>query len=105
VTIAAADADVAVKKVAPLVDHADATVGSMNASINELHEPLHQDLLQMQATMEQAKSLIASIQTVARGNDDGIHTTTEDLRVATEGPKDRKVPELSSSQHSAASAH
>ena len=44
VMIATADADAAVKKVAPLVDHADATVGSVNATIDELREPLHQDL-------------------------------------------------------------
>jgi ABC-type transporter Mla subunit MlaD len=63
--------------------------------------------------MEQAKSLIAAIQTVVRSNDDNIRETVENLRVATENldqltdqvkqrpwsmvrirqPKDRKVPQ------------
>jgi len=74
----------------------------------------------MQATMEQARSLIATIQTIAKGNDDNIHATIENLRVATgdlaqlsdglkdrpwslvriRQPKDRKVPEPNSSLHS-----
>ena len=119
------DADLAVKKVAPLVDHADATVGNVNSTIDQLREPLHQDLLQMQSTMEQARSLIATIRTIAKGNDDNIHATIENLRAATEDlaqlsdglkgrpwslvrirqPKDRKVPEQNSSQHPPASVH
>ena len=63
--------------------------------------------------MEQVKTLVASIQTVVRSNDDNIHETIENLRVATEHmdqltdqvkqrpwslvrirqPKDRKVPQ------------
>jgi phospholipid/cholesterol/gamma-HCH transport system substrate-binding protein len=132
VLVATQDADVAIKRVAPLLDHVDTTVGNMNstignvnATIDQSREPLHQDLLQMQTTMEQARSLIATIQTIARGNDDNIHATIENLRVATEGlaqlstglkdrpwslvrirqPKDRQVPAQSSSLHSAASGH
>lgn len=124
VLTATADADAAIKKAAPLVDHVDATVGNVNSTIDQLREPLHQDLLQMQSTMEQARSLIASIQTIARGNDDNIRETIANLRVATENlaqlsgglkdrpwslvrirqPKDRRVPEPSSPRHSVASA-
>jgi hypothetical protein len=97
----------------------------VNSTIDQAREPLRQDLLQMQSTMEQARGLIATIQTIARGNDDNIHATIENLRVATEGlaqlstglkdrpwslvrirqPKDRKIPEQSSSLHSAPSGH
>ncbi len=79
----------------------------------------------MQSTMEQAKSLIASMQAVVRGNDDNIHETIENLRVATENlaqlsgdvkqrpwslvrirqSKDRKVPQEGSSSVSASSGH
>ena len=79
----------------------------------------------MQSTMEQARSLIASIQTIVRTNDGNIRETMENLRVATEGlaqlstglkdrpwglvrirqPKDLKVPEQNSSPHSAPLAH
>jgi phospholipid/cholesterol/gamma-HCH transport system substrate-binding protein len=125
VLAATQDADATIKKAAPLMDHVDATVGNVNATIDQLREPLHQDLLQMQATMEQARTLIASIQTIARGNDNNIRETIANLRVATEDlaqlsdglkdrpwslvrirqPKDRKVPEQSRSPHPAASAH
>jgi phospholipid/cholesterol/gamma-HCH transport system substrate-binding protein len=125
VLIATQDADATIKKAGPLVDHVDATVGNVNSTIDQLREPLHQDLAQMQATMEQARGLIASIQTIVHGNDDNVRETIANLRIATEDlaqlsgglkerpwslvrirqPKDRKVPEQSSSPHPAASAH
>jgi len=114
------DADSAIKKVGPLVDHTDATVlnvnstvTNVNSTIDQLRDPIRQDLAQLQSTMEQAKSLLASVQAVVRGNDDNISETIENLRVATENldqltdhvkqqpwslvrirqPKDRKVPQ------------
>jgi phospholipid/cholesterol/gamma-HCH transport system substrate-binding protein len=107
------EADSAMKKISPLVDHTDATVANVNLTIDQLRDPIRQDLVQLQSTMEQAKSLIASIQTVVRANDDNIRETIENLRVATENlgqltdqvkqrpwslvrirqPKDRKVPQ------------
>jgi ABC-type transporter Mla subunit MlaD len=107
------DADSVVKKIGPLVDHTDATVANVNLTIDQLRDPIRQDLVQLHATMEQVKTLVASIQTVVRSNDDNIHETIENLRVATEHmdqltdqvkqrpwslvrirqPKDRKVPQ------------
>ena len=107
------DADSAIAKIGPLVDHTDATVANVNSTIDQLRDPIRQDLAQLQSTMEQAKSLIASLQTVVRANDDNIHETIENLRIATENldqltdhvkqrpwslvrirqPKDRKVPQ------------
>jgi phospholipid/cholesterol/gamma-HCH transport system substrate-binding protein len=112
VLLASQDADAAVKKAGPLLDHADKTMGNVNSTIDQLREPLRQDLLQMQSTMEQARSLIASVQVAVRGNDDNIRETIDNLRVATENlaqlsggvkdrpwslvrirqPKDRKIP-------------
>jgi ABC-type transporter Mla subunit MlaD len=112
VLVATQDADAAIKKVPPLLDHVDTSVGNVNATIDQLREPLHQDLLQMQSTMEQARSLIASVQAAVRGNDDNLRETMENLRAATENlaqlstgvkdrpwslvrirqPKDRKIP-------------
>jgi phospholipid/cholesterol/gamma-HCH transport system substrate-binding protein len=132
VSLTTQDADAAINKVGPLLDHADSTVmnvnstvTNVNSTIDQIRDPLRQDLLQMQSTMEQAKSLIASVQAVVRGNDDNIQETIENLRVATENlaqlsadvkqrpwslvrirqPKDRKVPEQRSSSASAPSAH
>jgi ABC-type transporter Mla subunit MlaD len=112
VLLVSRDADDVIKKVGPLVDHADATVANVNVTIDQLRDPVKQDLAQLQSTMEQAKSLIASIQTIVRANDDNIRETIVNLRVATENldqltdqvkqrpwslvrirqPKDRKVP-------------
>jgi len=113
VLLVSRDADDVIKKVGPLVDHADATVANVNLTIDQLRDPVKQDLAQLQSTMEQAKSLIASIQTIVRANDDNIRETIANLRVATENldqltdqvkqrpwslvrirqPKDRKVPQ------------
>ena len=107
------DADSVIAKIGPLVDHTDATVANVNSTIDQLRDPIRQDLAQLQSTMEQAKSLIASSQGVVRANDDNIHETIENLRIATENldqltdhvkqrpwslvrirqPKDRKVPQ------------
>jgi phospholipid/cholesterol/gamma-HCH transport system substrate-binding protein len=125
VLLATQDADAAINKVGPLLDQADLTVMNVNSTIDQIRDPLRQDLLQMQTTMNQAQTLLASIQAVVRGNDDNIHETIENLRVATENiaqlsadvkqrpwslvrirqPKDRKVPEQRSSSASAPSGH
>jgi phospholipid/cholesterol/gamma-HCH transport system substrate-binding protein len=106
------DADSVIKKIGPLVDRTDTTVANVNSTIDQLRDPIRQDIAQLQSTMEQAKSLLASFQTVVRANDDDVHETIENLRVATENldqlsdqvkqrpwslvrirqPKDRKVP-------------
>lgn len=113
VVLVSQDADSIIKKIGPLVDHTDATVANVNSTIDQLRDPIRQDLAQLQSTMEQAKSLITSLQIVVRSNDDNIHETIENLRVATENldqltdqvkqrpwslvrirqPKDRKVPQ------------
>jgi phospholipid/cholesterol/gamma-HCH transport system substrate-binding protein len=112
VLLVSRNADSAVQKISPVVDHTDATIANVNLTIDQLRDPIRQDLAQLQSTMEQAKSLMASIQTVVRSSDDNIRETAENLRVATENldqltdqvkqrpwslvrirqPKDRKVP-------------
>jgi phospholipid/cholesterol/gamma-HCH transport system substrate-binding protein len=113
VTLVTTDADSVIKKVGPVVDHADATLANVNSTIDQLRDPIRQDLAELQSTMQQAKSLITSLQVVVRSNDDNIHDTIENIRVATENldqltnqvkqrpwslirirqPKDRKVPQ------------
>ncbi len=105
-------ADSVVQKIGQVVDHTDATIANVNLTIDQLRDPIRKDLAQLQSAMEQARGLIASIQTVVRSNDDNIRETVENLRVATENldqltdqvkqrpwslvrirqPKDRKVP-------------
>jgi phospholipid/cholesterol/gamma-HCH transport system substrate-binding protein len=113
VLLVSQDADSVIKKIGPLVDHTDAAVVNVNSTIDQLRDPIREDLAQLKTTMEQAKSLIGSIQAVVRGNDDNIHETIENLRVMTENldqltdqvkqrpwslvrirqPKDRQVPQ------------
>jgi phospholipid/cholesterol/gamma-HCH transport system substrate-binding protein len=113
VLLVSRDADSAIKKIGPLVDHTDSTVANVNSTIEQLRDPIRQDLAQLQSTMEQAKNLIGSLQTVVRVNDENLRQTLENVRVATENmdqlsdqvkqqpwslvrirqPKDRKVPQ------------
>ena len=113
VLLVSRDADSAIKKIGPLVDHTESTVANVNSTIDQLRDPIRQDLAQLQSTMEQAKNLIGSLQTVVRVNDENLRETLENVRVATENmdqlsdqvkqrpwslvrirqPKDRKVPQ------------
>jgi len=113
VLLVSRDADSAIQKIEPLVEHADVTVANVNSTIDQLREPIRHDLAQLQSTLEQAKSMMASVQAVVRGNDDNIRETIENLRVATQNldqlteqvkqrpwslvrirqPKDRRVPQ------------
>jgi phospholipid/cholesterol/gamma-HCH transport system substrate-binding protein len=113
VLLVSQDADSAIKKVGPLVEHTDAAVANVNSTIDQLRDPIREDLAQLKTTMEQAKSLMSSVQAVVRGNDDNLHETIENLRVMTENldqltdqvkqrpwslvrirqPKDRQVPQ------------
>ena len=70
----------------PLADHADGAVSNLNATIDQLGDPILQELAQLQSTTEQAKSLIAAIQAVVRANDRGIGETAKNLRAATDNP-------------------
>lgn len=107
------DADSAIRKVGPLMDHADATVMNVNTTIDQLRDPIRHDLAQLQSTMEQARNLMANVQSVVNANDDNIRETIENLRIVSENlsqvtdhvnqqpwslvrirqPKDRKVPQ------------
>jgi phospholipid/cholesterol/gamma-HCH transport system substrate-binding protein len=113
VLLVSRDADSAINKISPLVDHTDATVANVNSTIDQLRCPIREDLAQLQSTMEQAKSLLASVQTLVRANDDNVRETMDNIRVATDNldqltdqvkqrpwslirirqPKDRKVPQ------------
>jgi phospholipid/cholesterol/gamma-HCH transport system substrate-binding protein len=113
VSLLTTDTDSVIKKAGPFVDHADATLANVNSTIDQLRDPIRQDLAELQSTMQQARTLITSLEVVVRSNDDNIHDTIENIRVATENldqltdqvkqrpwslirirqPKDRKVPQ------------
>src|SRR6202046_4472618 len=95
-----------------LSHHADETIQNVNGTVSDLHEPIRNDLTNLQSTLLQAKQLLADMQVLARENTHKIDDTMEHLRTATENldeltdsvkqrpwslirikqPKDRKVP-------------
>ena len=106
-------ADSAIEKAGLLLDHADATVSNVNRTVDQLRDPIVQNLAQLQTTMNQANSMMAAIQTLVQANDPNISETIHNLRIATENldqltdqvkqqpwslvrirqPKDRKMPQ------------
>jgi phospholipid/cholesterol/gamma-HCH transport system substrate-binding protein len=96
-----------------LAEHTDATIQNVNGTVTDAREPLHKDLIELQATLQQAKALLSDMQVVVRANDYKIDDTVENLRVATDNldqltdslkqrpwslvrirqPKEREVPQ------------
>jgi phospholipid/cholesterol/gamma-HCH transport system substrate-binding protein len=95
-----------------LSHHADETIQNVNGTVSDLHEPIRNDLANLQSTLLQAKQLLGDMQVLVRANDYKIDDTIEHLRTATENldeltdsvkqrpwslirikqPEDRKIP-------------
>jgi len=106
------DANRLMAKLGPSVDNVNATVSNANDTITAVRDPLQADLTEMRKTLDQARALIADVQSSTRAKDQGITDTLESLRIATDNlkdltesvkerpwslvrikqPKDRKVP-------------
>jgi len=106
-------ADAMIGKTGPVIDHADGAIQNVNATVSDLREPIRTDLVELQNTLTQARSLLASMQVIVRANGDNIDDTMENLRAATDNldqltdtlkqrpwslirksqPQDRKVPQ------------
>ena len=106
-------ADAVMAKIGPVVDHADGAIQNANSSVGDLHQPLRNDLEELQSTLNEARSLLATMQVIVRANDHKLDDTVENLRIATENldqltdslkqrpwslirvkqDKDRKVPQ------------
>lgn len=67
-----------------LTQHSDEAVQNVNGTVSDLRDPVRKDLAELQATLQQAKSVLADVQTIVRANDDKIDDTVENLREATE---------------------
>jgi len=103
-------ADAVIAKMGPVVEHADGTIQNANATVSDLRT---KDLAELQSTLNEARSLLASMQVILRANDYKLDDTIENLRIATENldqltdslkqrpwslirvnqDKDRKVPQ------------
>jgi ABC-type transporter Mla subunit MlaD len=106
-------ADAVIAKVGPVVDHADSAIQNVNGVVEDVREPIRMDLAEVQATLQQAKDVLADMQGTVRANDFKIDDSVDNLRVATDNlaqltdhlkqrpwslirikqPKERKVPE------------
>jgi phospholipid/cholesterol/gamma-HCH transport system substrate-binding protein len=106
-------ADAVIGKTGPVIDHADGAIQNVNATVSDLREPIRADLTELQNTLIQARSLMASMQVIVRANGDNIDGTMENLRAATDNldqltdtlkqrpwslirksqPQERKVPQ------------
>jgi ABC-type transporter Mla subunit MlaD len=71
-------------QLAKLSDHADDTIQNVNGTVTDLRDPMRKDLTELGTTLEQAKSLLQSMQIVVRANDYKINDTVENLREATD---------------------
>jgi phospholipid/cholesterol/gamma-HCH transport system substrate-binding protein len=119
-----ANADAMVAHLSPKMDQigdevlkvtrqAEAAFSNADGTVTALREPIQANLGELRAAIEQARTLIGSMQLLVRTNSDAIHDTVENLRMATGNlrdvtqsvkerpwsliriaqPKDRKVPE------------
>jgi phospholipid/cholesterol/gamma-HCH transport system substrate-binding protein len=67
-----------------LAEHSDETIQNANGAVTDARQPLRNDLLELQTTLQQAKGLLSDVQTMVRANDDKIDDTMENLRTATD---------------------
>ena len=106
-------ADAVIGQAGPVISHADGAIKNANATIDDLREPMHTDLVAVQNTLTEARGLLANMRAMVRANDDRIDDTMENLRAATDNldqltdtlkqrpwtlirvkqPEDRKVPQ------------
>ena len=56
----------------------------MNGTVSDVREPIREDLVDLQNTLQQAKQLLGDMQVMVRANDYKIDDTVENLRVATD---------------------
>jgi ABC-type transporter Mla subunit MlaD len=64
-----------------VVDHADGAIQNVNATVGDVRT---KDLAELQSTLKEARSLLASMQVIVRANDYKLDDTVENLRIATE---------------------
>jgi phospholipid/cholesterol/gamma-HCH transport system substrate-binding protein len=100
-------------KLGPVLDHADGAIQNVSGTVSDIRDPLRKDLTELQTTLQEAKSLLANLQVMVRGNDSRVDETLENLRITTQNlsdltnsvrqrpwslirikqPQDRKVPQ------------
>jgi len=71
-------------QLAKISEHADDTIQNVNGTVTVLRDPVRKDLAELQTTLQEAKGLLQSMQTIVKANDDKIDDTVENLRETTD---------------------
>ena len=71
-------------QLARVSEHADVTIQNVNGTVTDLRDPVRTDLAELQATLNEARGLLQSMQIIVRANDYKIDDTVENLREATD---------------------
>lgn len=85
-----------VAKAGPLLDNANGTVSNANDTITKLREPIQTDLAEIRSTLEETRTLIATLHASTRAKDqdlneilENIHTAAGNLNELTDSLKQR----------------
>lgn len=71
-------------KLGPTVDNVNGTVSNANGTITMLHDHTQTDLIELQKTLVEARSLINNLQVMVRANEQNVSYTLENVRTATD---------------------
>jgi phospholipid/cholesterol/gamma-HCH transport system substrate-binding protein len=113
IVVLAGHADEVMMAARPLVSNADHTVTNVNATVDAIREPLARDLVELERTMQEARSLLENVRNVVQVNESEIEEAVRNLRVTSDNfralsetlkqrpwnlirttqPEDRKVPQ------------
>jgi phospholipid/cholesterol/gamma-HCH transport system substrate-binding protein len=75
-------ADATVTSIDPVISNIDRTVTNVDKTVDSIREPLVRDLNEAQRTIEQAGTLLSSVQGMVGANQDNIDEMVRNLRVA-----------------------
>ena len=77
-------ADSVVVSVEPVVANVDRTVTNVNNTVDAVRDPLTKDLAELERTLHDARTLLASVQDVVRNNEGDVTETVRNLRITSE---------------------
>jgi phospholipid/cholesterol/gamma-HCH transport system substrate-binding protein len=72
------------EKLGPTVDNVNGTVSNANGTITMLRDHTQTDLIELQKTLVDARSLINNLQVMVRANEQNVSYTLENVRMATD---------------------
>jgi phospholipid/cholesterol/gamma-HCH transport system substrate-binding protein len=77
------NANDAMGKVGPLLENANGTVSNANDTITKLRDPIQTDLAEIRNTLDEARTLMATLNAATRAKDQNLNEIVNNLRTAT----------------------